>query len=414
MLLRRSVFLWVLAVAILGLTAQTKQAPRQKAAGDEAKKGAAARPATAESPYRPRFAFGGNVAEIPATFSEDLVLLPVNVNQSEPSMFVLDTAASETSIDPKRAQELGVNVNRPVGLVLPSVMFPFASLPEQTRSDFGADTGRRYEGTIGKDVLSRAVVVLDYARETVRIYDPGTYKYEGHGETFPLSFSGNMPVIRAQINNPKGKRFEGDFGINTALISGIVVSRKFSDAHHVFPSKGKIAAGYDPQLEGGENVSLFRLRYFKIGGSAAESVIAEVSSSKMAGTDDAKLAGVIGAHFLRRFNIVLDYPHGHIIFEANTNFKEYGEEDKSGLALIATGPGLKTLQVAHVVPNSPAAAAGIQAGDAIAGIDDEAAADISLASAREMFRQVGHKYRLLIQRGEKTKEVSIQMERLVI
>lgn len=413
MRLRRSVLLWGLPILAIGVAAQTKQANQQKPAGGEAKSAATAPPAM-RSPYDPRFAFGGNVAEIPATFSEDLVLVPVNVNQSEPSMFVVDTTASTTSIDPKRAQEIGANANEPLGLVLPGVMFPFASLPEQARNDFAADTGRRYDGTIGNDVLSRAVVVIDYARETLRIYDPNTYKYEGHGDVFPLSFSGGMPVIRAEIDNAKGKRFEADFGINTALISGIVVARKFSEAHHVFPTKGKIAAGYDSQLAGGENVSLFRLRNFKIGGSAADDVIAEESPSKMAGTDDTKLAGVMGARFLRRFNIVLDYPHKKIIFEANTNFKEYGEEDKSGIALIAAGPGLKTLQVAHVVPRSPAAAAGIQAGDVIAGIDDEAAADISLASAREMFRQVGHKYRLLIQRGDQTKEVTIQMERLVM
>jgi PDZ domain len=411
--LGRSALLLALPILALGLMAQAKQTNQQKPAGGEAKSAAARPTPQPPSPYSPRFAFGGNAAEIPATFSEDLVFLPVNVNESEPSLFVLDTAASATSIDPRRAQEVEVNTNQPLGLVLPSVMFPLASLPELARNNFSADTGRRYEGTIGNDVLSRAVVAIDYARETVRIFDPNIYKYEGHGSAFPLSFGAGMPLIRARIDNPKGKQLEGDFGINTTLIAGIVVSRKFSDAHHLFRSKGKIATAYDPQLTGGENVSLFRLRYFKIGGSAADDTIAEVSSSKMAETDDPKLAGVIGARLLRRFNVVLDYPHRQIIFEPNSNFKNYDEEDKSGIALEASGPGWKTLEVAHVVPKSPAADAGIRTGDVIAGIDGEAAADISLASAREMFRQVGHKYKLLIQRGEQTKEVTIQMERLV-
>ena len=160
-------------------------------------------------------------------------------------------------------------------------------------------------------------------------------------------------------------------------------------------------------------MELFRLRYFKMGGSVARDPIAELSSSKMAGSGNGKLAGVIGARLLRRFNLVLDYPHRQMIFEGNPNFRNYDEEHKSGFALVAGGPGLKTLEVAQVVPGSPAARAGIQAGDIIAGIDDEPAADISLASAREMFRQVGHKYKLLIQRGDQTHEVTVQMLRLL-
>lgn len=407
MALRRAVVVSALLVFAVSLLVHANSQGQNKDTAPEVKI-----PAVALSPDRARFAFGGNVAEVPATFSENVVFLPANLNGSAPSLFVLDTTANDTSIDPKRAQELGLGANQPVALVFPGVMFPFRLLPELAR-DLGTETGGQYSGTIGADVLSRAVMAIDYGRETIRMFDPSTYKYQGHGGVLPLSFTDGMPVIRAKFSNPKGKQMEADFGVDTALIAGIVISQKFSEAHHVFPTKGKISRAYDPQLTGGENVSLFRLRYFKIGGSAAEDPITELSSSKIAGSSDPKLAGVIGAGLLQRFNIVLDYPHKQIIFEANTNFKNYDEEDKSGIALIASGPGLKTLQVVHVVPKSPAAQAGIQQGDIIAGIDDEAAADISLASAREMFRDVGHKYKLLIQRGDRTKEVTIQTERLL-
>ncbi|HTU34557.1 MAG TPA: PDZ domain-containing protein [Candidatus Acidoferrum sp.] len=407
MVLRRAVAGAVLLAFAFSLLMHAKAQDQNKSAAPEAKS-----PAVGMSPDRARFAFGGNVAEVPATFSENLVFLPANLNGSAPSLFILDTTANETSIDPKRADELGLGANQPVALALPGVTFPFRSLPELARG-LGTDTGKQYSGTIGADVLSRAVVAIDYGRETVRMFDPSTYKYQGHGGVLPLSFVDGIPVIRARFSTPKGKQIEGDFGVETALIAGIVMSQKFSEAHHVFPAKGKISQAYDPQLIGGENVSLFRLRYFKIGGSAADDPIAELPSSKTAASTDPKLAGVIGGGLLQRFNVVLDYPHKQIMFEPNLNFKNYDEEDKSGITLIASGPGLKTLQVVHVVPKSPAARAGIQQGDIIAGIDDEAAADISLASAREMFRDVGHKYKLLIQRGDKTREVTIQTERLL-
>lgn len=404
---RGNVLFLCLPILALGIAAQ--QAPQSQPKSPQAKGSTSA---AALLPNRPRFEFGGNAAEMPATFVQNVVFLPVNVNQSKPSLFALDTASSATSIDPARAAEIGVNTNRRLALILPGVLFPFDSLPALARTDLAAESGRPYEGTIGADFLSRVVVEMDYNRQTVRVFDPAIYKYTGRGRVFGLTLSNGMPVIRAKMVTPHGKKVEAPFGINTSLIAGVVASGKFSDAHKLFPTK-KATQGYDPQLAGGESVSLFRLISIEVGGWIAPDTIAELSHSKLAGTDDPKLAGVIGGAMLRRFTLVLDYPHQQIIFEANSHLKDYDEEDKSGLALIASGPGLKTFEIVHVVSGSPAAAAGIHTGDIIAGVNDEAAADMSLGSIRDMFRQVGHTYKILIQRGDETKQVSIQMRRLL-
>jgi membrane-associated protease RseP (regulator of RpoE activity) len=264
------------------------------------------------------------------------------------------------------------------------------------------------------DFLSVVVAELDFGRETARIFDPSVYKYTGRGTVFPLRLSNGMPVIRVKFVSPRGKEVEGDFGVDTSMIAGIVISEKFAQARKLVSSHGKPLKGYDPQLTGGEDVSLFRLKNLQIGRSIAPDIVAEFSSSKLADANDPKLAGVIGGAMLRRFSVVLDYPHQQIIFDTNSRFKDYDEEDKSGLAVVAKGPGLKTFEIVHVEPGTPGAQAGIQKGDVIAGIDDEAAADITLASVRNLFRQVGHTYKLLIQRGDQTKQISVQMRRLLL
>jgi C-terminal processing protease CtpA/Prc len=65
----------------------------------------------------------------------------------------------------------------------------------------------------------------------------------------------------------------------------------------------------------------------------------------------------------------------------------------------------------EVEPNTPAAAAGLQKGDIIAGIDDDAAADLTLSQIRDLFRQIGHQYVLLIERNGGTQKVTIEMRR---
>jgi hypothetical protein len=383
-------------------------------AQNQAKAPATATPPPAAPPAnRPRFDFGGNAAAIPATFIQNVAFFPIGLNRSKPSLFAVDTSASVTSIDPGRAAEIGITPNQGYWLVFLGGAIPFASVPAAARDDFAGEIGRPYEGTLGVDFLSAVVAELDFGRETARIFDPSVYKYGGKGTVFPLRLSNGMPVIRAKFVSPRRKEVEADFAVDTSILAGIVISDKFAGARKLASSHGKPTKGYDPQLAGGEDVALFRLGNFQIGRSIAPDIVAEFSRSKLADAGDPKLAGVIGGAMLRRFSVVLDYPHQQIIFEMNSHFKDYDEEDKSGIAIVAKGPGLKTFEIVNVVPGTPGAEAGIQKGDVIAGVDDEAAADMTLGSVRNLFRQVGHTYKLLIQRGDQTKQVSVQMRRLL-
>jgi C-terminal processing protease CtpA/Prc len=66
-----------------------------------------------------------------------------------------------------------------------------------------------------------------------------------------------------------------------------------------------------------------------------------------------------------------------------------------------------------VTPGTPAAKAGIQKGDIIAGIDEDPAADLTLAEIRELFRQIGHKYTLVIERNGQSKRITVEMRRQI-
>ena len=65
---------------------------------------------------------------------------------------------------------------------------PFVNFPTIDKQDFSQEVGRPYQGTLGADFFSRVVVEIDYARQTVRLYDPAAYKYTGKGAVFPFEF----------------------------------------------------------------------------------------------------------------------------------------------------------------------------------------------------------------------------------
>jgi PDZ domain len=363
------------------------------------------------------FTAGGNAAEIPATFIENLVFLPVHVNDGKPSLFEIDTTAQVSSIDPARAAEISLHpeasatgqIVRDPLIALPGVDVPLASIALFAPKDFGAMVGRQYEGTLGSDFLNRVVVEIDYGRETVRLFDPSSYHSDARGIVLPLTFVAGMPVIRAKFTEPKGRSLEADFIVNTALNESIVFSNRYADAHHLFSSRMSTASASDPQLDEGASVALARMKTFQIGRFTIEDPLAAFPQSDAVSAGNPQIAGSIGGGMLRRYAVVFDFSHQQIIFTPASRFRLYDQEDKSGLTLVAKGADLKRFEVAQVQPGSPAAEAGIQKGDVIAGVDNEPGADMTLASVRDLFRQIPHKYKLLIERNDKTFEVTLQM-----
>lgn len=369
------------------------------------------------------FTAGGNAAEIPAEFLDSLVFLPVHVNDGKPMLFELDCTAQLSSIDPGRAAEISLRapasgpgaaasaaptVSDPV-IALPGVDVPLASIALLAPKDFGEIVGRPYEGTLGNDFLNRVIVEVDYGRETVRLYDPGSYHYEGKGTAVPLTFAGGLPLIHAKFTEPKGKSLAADFVVDTALDASIVLSSRFAEAHHLFSSRMSSAFASDPELDSGASVPLARMKSFHIGPYEIQDALVAYPQTEIVPGGNAQIAGAIGGGLLRRYVVVFDFPHRQMIFTPSSVFRLFDQEDKSGLTIIARGADLKRFEVEQVQQGSPASEAGIEKGDVIAGIDNEAAADMTLASVRELFRQIPHTYKLLLERDDKTIQVTIQM-----
>jgi len=358
-----------------------------------------------------RFAYGGNAAEVPAEFVENLIFVPVVINRSQPSMFALDSTAAATSVSRVRATEIGLSDLKNVDLGLAGVDMPFSDLPFAERPNFSSEVGRPYQGVLGADFFSRVVVEVDYARQTMRLYDPSAYKYSGKGTTFALQFDGTVPLIGVKFTMPGQKNREEDFVVDTALDASLLVSERFAESHHIFTGHIRTANASNPEIRDGATLALGRLTDFQIGRFQVRNAIATfVPQDTHTGSAH---GGVMGGGLLRRFTVVFDYAHRQLILDPNTHFEDYEQEDKSGIALVALGPGLHTFEVIAVQPGTPGAEARVQKGDVIAGIDDEAAADLTLASIRSLFRQTGHKYKLLIQRNGQTVQITVQMRRLL-
>jgi hypothetical protein len=360
-----------------------------------------------------QFSYSGNVAQVPAQFIGNLIFLPARVNLSQPSLFELDTTSPVSSLDPQRAAELGVTNFRGPVLNLTDIDIHLPELGAVANNDFGARVGRAYEGTIGNDIFSGAVMVLDYGRQTVRMYDPAGFQYQGGGKSFPLTMHDGMPAVKAKVTVAGHKSGEVLFILNTALDVPLVISDHFAQQHHFFSSHMKTVPVAPGELGVGTNAVMSRLEDFQIGPYEVQGPLAAFAQGKLSGADDSQVAGEIGGGMLRRFTVTLDYVRQVAIFDSNSEIRTDDHEDMSGISVAASGPNLRTFEVTQVRSGSPAADAGVQKGDVIAGVDDEAAADLTLSALRNLFRQVGHKYKLLVERDGKTLTLNVTMRRSI-
>jgi C-terminal processing protease CtpA/Prc len=68
--------------------------------------------------------------------------------------------------------------------------------------------------------------------------------------------------------------------------------------------------------------------------------------------------------------------------------------------------------VKEVIPDTPAAEAGLQANDVIVAIDNKPATQFNLSQIRNLFEQQAS-YRLTVRRGDQTLELKLTPRRLV-
>jgi hypothetical protein len=357
-----------------------------------------------------KFENGGNATEVAAAFIDHLVLVPVRVNQGEPSLFQLDTSARDSSIDPSRAAELGLGAVKSSLLNLSGLDVSFPNLVEMPQPDFAAHLGRAYQGALGNDFLNAVVADIDYARETMQLYDPGVYKYTRKGKSVRLTFVDGLPVVKAKAVID-GRGVEGDFLVNTALDAPLLVFQKYADAHRISLNKSISAASMP--IAGAEQATLGRLQRFQIGPYTVQAALVVFSPENPPVARDAKLAGEVGAEMLRRFGVVFDYSRQQIFLAPDSEFNSEDFEDMSGLAITAGGPNLKRFEITDVRQFTPGADAGLRKGDIIEGINGDAAADLSLAEIRNLFRQLGPPLELVVTRNGKTFKANLQMHRLL-
>ncbi|HEY4739867.1 MAG TPA: retropepsin-like aspartic protease [Candidatus Acidoferrales bacterium] len=274
-----------------------------------------------------QFSSGDKRIVIPFDLTPDGIFFQSQIaGSSEHLWFSLDTGSGSSYLDLKVANRLGLKTSGsgtvhgagagtvPVNFI-ESVTFELPGLTSSGHRVNATDlTGlqghHRMDGFLGYDFISRYVVTLDYAAGKMTIVEPTVFTYSGPGGVFPIQFRGKWPYIAGTIVVPGVEPETGEFLVDSG--SGDAV-----DADAILKTTGpvrKIKTGVGLG-QPGEGV-LGRAIYFQLGPFRMDGPITSCCSSN---PDDLRK---IGTEVLRRFTVILDYPHKRIILEPNGHFKE--------------------------------------------------------------------------------------------
>jgi hypothetical protein len=362
------------------------------------------------------------VATLPFSLFHNRVYLPVLVNSLKTFEFVVDTGAAVSGISEATAQALALKTNgkallsgngeirlriavaKDVTLNVGAAELIEKSFAIVPFDDLERHEGRSVEGVLGVNLYRRYVVVIDYPAKTLALYEPASFAYQGSGEIIPLRFNNGAACFRASIAREGHDPIPSELAVDSGTYSALRLYRPYAQKNGIRPATAVDSFGFG--IGGEFPEKLGRVGMLKIGALAIAEPPTSFSEAKSGVTASDAYDGTIGGEILSRFKVIFEYSHKQIVLESNAASAAPFPVDTSGLILEASGTNFKTVGIRDVLPNTPAAAAGIQEGDILLSANYRDAQDLGLEGIRRLFLNAGD-FRLRLGRAGQILELNL-------
>lgn len=301
-----------------------------------------------------RFASGRNALKIPFRLYSNHVYVHVSVNGSAPLWLLLDTGAGNI-LDDRHARALGLKLDSPgrtigsgegevdyayardVSYALPGVTvtkqkFAVVKLSDVEQCANSVEVDRQGEirrrpqpltgdqrqpldGVLGAEFFKLFVVEIDYGTQSISLYHPGSYKYDGQGEVIPLEIAGHI-FARGSLKSSKSGVMPGRFLIDTGAMTSLMLNRPFVEKSGLMPPADQTRPFELCGIGGGSPSRIGTLESLRLGSIEVKNPIAVFSEARAGSLASEDYDGMIGNAMLRHFKVVFDYSRKRMILEA--------------------------------------------------------------------------------------------------
>ncbi|WP_235336713.1 aspartyl protease family protein [Pontibacter korlensis] len=371
---------------------------------------------------------------MPFRLVHNLVIIPVQINNSQPLNFILDSGVRNTlitqlyfsdSLDLKEANRIKIK-----GLGQGHSLEAIHSTGNSMRMrgiqgdhhtvyvlledifNLSLRMGMPVHGIIGYDIFKNFIVKINYSTETLTLYRPDQkVKKKKRAEEYPLIIEDAKPYLHATV-----KQHNGD-SLNVKLIVDTGASNSLSlylpsDERLKLPPK--VMHAYLGRGLGGDiNGKIGRLPSFRLGKYEMENLTAsypDAEAVKLA-LNVAGRHGNIGSDILKRFTVIFDYPNQRISLIPNRRFKEPFYFNMAGFEVSTPLPGANFYIISNVVEDSPAKMVGVQPGDQLLHINGRNCNELKLSEVLHILdSKPGRKLRLRLKREEEIIDVDFVLQ----
>lgn len=373
---------------------------------------------------------GKNRVQIPIEIYNNLVVVPVVLNDALPLKFILDTGVRTSILTQKTFSDIlnlqyarkytisgpggdkvvDAYVTNNVTIDLPGVngrghaMLVLAEDYLELRNYLGTDV----HGILGYELFSRFIVEIDYQKKLLTLMTPERFRKRAKFQALPIVVEDTKPYIVVPLVLKDGTSIDAKLMMDSGASHGLMLET-MSDPRIKVPEKA-VSSLLGRGLGGAIYGKVGRINSLTLGSHQLEDVIANFPDPNSY-ADSIKVGnvfrnGAIGGEVMSRFTIVFNFPKERVYIKKNSNFKNNFYYNLSGITVKAIGSALNIFEVTEVRDKSASQRGGILPGDQILSVNGVAASSLDLNSVNGFFNsKPGRRIRVEISRkGEKIRK----------